>query len=221
MALSTQPISLSGFSYSCDSTKGLSKRTPKSDAMSWGEFDRCMRDGMTYEQVNAIKPMTRREYDNRVKAGRYQQEHVRKHAQKIKAICEMYDNGVSIEEIAKANNITLNYCKQILSDNERSYDVIGLLLREKDKIQNLADRGYTKKAIAKEFNVTAGTITKVMRKLDIKTLQERLKDLAEDYTRSTFLADLKKYGSMSGMSKATGIKYGMLQRCARTLNIIV
>ena len=222
MSAYTQPVSLSGLSYSCDSTKGLSKRTTKLDAMSWAEFDKCMRAGLTYDQVNAIHPMSRTEYDKRVAAGGYQQEHIRKHSQKVKAICEMYDKGASIEDIAKANEISLLYCRSILNDNKRPCNRFALIIRDhKDKIQKMAENNYTVKAMAKELGISPNFMSDILAALDIKTQKERIAEFADDLTRSKLTALLEKYGNIRGVSQATGVSMAKLRECAKILKVAV
>ena len=220
-SITTQPIGLSGLSYSSDSTKGLPKRTPKSEAMSWAEFDRCMRAGMTYKQVNAIKPMSRREYDNRVR-GHYQQEHVREQAQKVKSICAMYDAKIPVEEIAKTHGISEQYCKTILYDNKRPCTKFALIIRDhQDKIRQMAEGDYTVKDMAKEFKISPAFMADILATLGLKTKRERIAEFADDLTRSKLTALLEQYGSIRGVSQATGVSMAKLKECAEILKVAI
>jgi len=218
----TQPISLSSFSYSSDSTKGLSKRAPKTEAMSWGEFRKCIESGMTYEQVNAIKPMSRREYDRRIAAGGFQQEHVRQQAQKVKAICEMYDKGFSLEEIAKTSGLSDQYCRTILNDNKRPCTKFALIIRDQqDKIRQMADNNYTIKAMAEELGISTKFMADILAALDIKTQRERIAEFADDLTKTKLTALLEQYGSIKGVSQATGVSMTKLRQCAEILKVAI
>ena len=221
-SITTQPLGLSGLSYSSDSTKGLPKRTPKSEAMSWAEFAHHMMNGDSYETINAVSPMSRREYNKRVKAGRYTQDHVRKQAEKIKSICAMYDAKVPVEEIAKTHGLSEQYCKTILYDNKRPCTKFALIIRDQqDKIRQMAEGDYTVKDMAKEFKISPNFMADILAALGLKTKRERIAEFADDLTRSKLTALLEQYGSIRGVSQATGVSMAKLKECAETLKVAI
>lgn len=113
MTLITFPSSFS-ISY-----HGSQKRA--SQRVSREEFREFMKAGMTYKEVNEKIPISRNTYDKMLDKYGFQRDHIRIRAMRENSMENMFNAGKSLEEIAKAHNITVANCKQILNNMGISY----------------------------------------------------------------------------------------------------
>lgn len=219
----TQPYTSAGFSYSSSMGQNNNKQLRQ---FTRDDLRRCMKEGLVYEEIKEQYPklpITR--YRKMLKTSGYEPDHVRITRRVDADIAQLFNAGMSAEQIAEKYNWTLATCKNRL----RNLGISTMVFIKEEipdnvvaKVRKMAEvEGQTQLTISKKLKIGIKKLKLLMEDNGIMTPAMKRAERVGDLKRSTIAEALKQFGNINDASKHLGVSKSTLQKYIKQLNVIV